>query len=116
VPADCIGGGFGNKVGIYPGYVCSIVTGRPVTWMEDRSENLMTTSFARDYHMSGEIAATHDGRILAVRVKTLADNNAFNSTAQRGQHGVRRRRARRPRPQVLEGENVLPVGPRPAVQ
>jgi carbon-monoxide dehydrogenase large subunit len=81
-----IGGGFGNKVGIYPGYVCSIVgsivTGRPVKWMEDRSENLMTTSFARDYHMSGSIAATRDGRILAVRVTTLADHGAFNGTAQ----------------------------------
>ena len=36
-----IGGGFGNKVPIYPGYVCaivgSIVTGKPVKWMEDRS-------------------------------------------------------------------------------
>ncbi|MFS8204065.1 aerobic carbon-monoxide dehydrogenase large subunit [Streptomyces sp. CWNU-52B] len=81
-----IGGGFGNKVGIYPGYVCaivgSIVTGRPVKWMEDRSENLMSTSFARDYHMAGEIAATRDGRILGVRVKVLADHGAFNSTAQ----------------------------------
>ena len=41
-----IGGGFGNKVGIYPGYVLavvgSIVTGKPVKWMEDRSENLMS--------------------------------------------------------------------------
>ena len=50
-----IGGGFGNKVGIYPGYVLavvgSILTGRPVKWVEDRSENLMSTSFARDYHM-----------------------------------------------------------------
>ena len=50
-----IGGGFGNKVGIYPGYVCavvgSIVTGKPVKWVEDRSENLMSTSFARDYIM-----------------------------------------------------------------
>ena len=50
-----IGGGFGNKVGIYPGYVLavvgSIVTGKPVKWVEDRSENLMSTSFARDYHM-----------------------------------------------------------------
>jgi aerobic carbon-monoxide dehydrogenase large subunit len=47
-----IGGGFGNKVGIYPGYVCSIVgsivTGAPVKWVEDRSENLMATSFARE--------------------------------------------------------------------
>src|SRR3954465_12910311 len=44
-----MGGGFGNKVPIYPGYVCSIVasivTGKPVKWMEDRSENLMSTGF-----------------------------------------------------------------------
>jgi len=81
-----IGGGFGNKVGIYPGYVCaivgSIVTGKPVKWVEDRSENLMSTSFARDYHMHGEIAATRDGRILAVRTTVLADHGAFNATAQ----------------------------------
>jgi carbon-monoxide dehydrogenase large subunit len=81
-----IGGGFGNKVGIYPGYVCAVVgsmlTGRPVKWMEDRSENLMSTSFARDYHMRGEVAATRDGRILGVRVHVLADHGAFNSTAQ----------------------------------
>lgn len=81
-----IGGGFGNKVGIYPGYVLSvvgsIVTGKPVKWMEDRSENLMSTSFARDYHMTGEIASTHDGKILGLRVQVLADHGAFNNTAQ----------------------------------
>ncbi|HET9072157.1 MAG TPA: aerobic carbon-monoxide dehydrogenase large subunit [Acidimicrobiales bacterium] len=81
-----IGGGFGNKVGIYPGYVCaivgSIVTGAPVKWVEDRSENLMSTSFARDYHMKGSIAATRDGRILGLRVDVLADHGAFNGVAQ----------------------------------
>ena len=81
-----IGGGFGNKVGIYPGYVLavvgSIVTGKPVKWVEDRSENLMSTSFARDYHMHGEIAATRDGKILGLRVNVLADHGAFNNTAQ----------------------------------
>ena len=81
-----IGGGFGNKVPIYPGYVCAIVasmlTGRPVKWVEDRSENLMSTSFARDYHMRGEIAATRDGQILAVRARVLADHGAFNGSAQ----------------------------------
>ncbi|TFC12230.1 carbon-monoxide dehydrogenase large subunit [Cryobacterium algoritolerans] len=81
-----IGGGFGNKVGIYPGYILavvgSIVTGRPVKWVEDRSENLMSTSFARDYIMQGEIAATKDGKILAVRTNVLADHGAFNATAQ----------------------------------
>ena len=45
-----LGGGFGNKVPIYPGYICAVVgsiaCGRPVKWVEDRSENLMSTSFA----------------------------------------------------------------------
>jgi carbon-monoxide dehydrogenase large subunit len=81
-----IGGGFGNKVGIYPGYVCSVVgsilTGAPVKWVEDRSENLMSTSFARDYHMHGEIAATRQGKILGLRVNVLADHGAFNGVAQ----------------------------------
>ena len=80
-----IGGGFGNKVPIYPGYVCAIVgsllTGKPVKWMEDRTENLVSTGFARDYVMRGEIAATRDGRILAMRTNVLADHGAFNGTA-----------------------------------
>jgi aerobic carbon-monoxide dehydrogenase large subunit len=81
-----IGGGFGGKVGIYPGYVMaivgSIVAGKPVKWVEDRSEHLMSTAFARDYHMRGEIAATKDGKILGVRVHVIADHGAFNATAQ----------------------------------
>jgi carbon-monoxide dehydrogenase large subunit len=81
-----LGGGFGAKVPVYPGYLCAIVgsmvTGRPVKWMEDRSENLMSTTFARDYHMHGEIAATADGKILGLRARVLADHGAFNATAQ----------------------------------
>ena len=83
-----IGGGFGNKVPIYPGYVCaavaSLILNRPVKWMESRSENLMSTSFARDYHMVGEIAATRDGEILGVRSEIIADHGAFNAHAQPG--------------------------------
>ena len=81
-----VGGGFGNKVPVYPGYVCAIIaaidTGRPVKWIEDRSENLMSTAFARDYAMRGAIAATGEGKILAVRVDVVADHGAFNATAQ----------------------------------
>jgi carbon-monoxide dehydrogenase large subunit len=81
-----VGGGFGNKVPIYPGYLCAIVgamvTGRPVKWMEDRSENLMSTGFARDYVMRGRIAATREGRLLAVGVDVIADHGAFNAAAQ----------------------------------
>ncbi|MGZ4350183.1 MAG: aerobic carbon-monoxide dehydrogenase large subunit [Solirubrobacteraceae bacterium] len=81
-----VGGGFGNKVPVYPGYVCAAVaamnSGRPVKWVEDRSENLMSTGFSRDYTMRGAIAADRDGRIRAVRVDVLADHGAFNATAQ----------------------------------
>src|SRR5579864_5461787 len=70
-----IGGGFGNKVPIYPGYVCAVVAsltvGAPVKWIETRSENLQSTGFARDYHMTAELAADKDGRMRAMRVKTL---------------------------------------------
>jgi len=81
-----VGGGFGNKVPVYPGYVCAMAAtmllGRPVKWVEDRSENLMSTGFARDYAMHGRIAATREGKILAVSVDVIADHGAFNATAQ----------------------------------
>jgi len=81
-----IGGGFGNKVPIYPGYVCAVVASltlkRPVKWIETRSENLQSTGFARDYHMTAEIAADDAGKVTALRVKTLADHGAFNAAAQ----------------------------------
>jgi carbon-monoxide dehydrogenase large subunit len=78
-----IGGGFGNKVPVYPGYVvaivASIVTGVPVKWIESRMDNIGTTGFARDYHCVGELAADKDGRIKALRFSALADHGAFNS-------------------------------------
>jgi len=81
-----IGGGFGNKVPIYPGYVvataASLLIGKPVKWVEDRSENLISTGFARDYYMSGELALRNDGRMLGLRVKMLSDNGAFYADAQ----------------------------------
>ena len=80
-----IGGGFGNKVGVYPGYVCSIVasivTGKPVKWVEDRMENLAATAFARDYWMQGKIAATKEGKITGLWCHTTADHGAFDACA-----------------------------------
>src|SRR5213076_1860328 len=81
-----IGGGFGNKVPIYPGYVCAVVasltTGKPVKWIEDRTENLCSTGFGRDYHIHAEIAADKEGTVKALRVHTLADHGAFDAAAQ----------------------------------
>jgi carbon-monoxide dehydrogenase large subunit len=80
-----IGGGFGNKVGVYPGYVCSIVasivTGKPVKWIEDRMDNLMATAFARDYWMQGKIAATKEGKITGLWCHVTADHGAFDACA-----------------------------------
>jgi len=81
-----IGGGFGNKVPIYPGYVCAVVasitTGKPVKWIEDRTENLSSTGFGRDYHIKAKIAADKDGIVKALQVYTLADHGAFDAAAQ----------------------------------
>src|SRR5260370_22640906 len=81
-----VGGGFGNKVPIYPGYVCAVVasitTGKPVKWIEDRTENLSSTGFGRDYHIKAEVAADKDGNVKALRVYTLADHGAFDAAAQ----------------------------------
>ncbi|HIL87124.1 MAG TPA: carbon monoxide dehydrogenase, partial [Deltaproteobacteria bacterium] len=80
-----IGGGFGGKVPIYPGYVIAIAAtvliGKPVKWIEDRSENLQADSFARDYHMNVEVAATKDGKMQGLRIKTLADYGYTDAAA-----------------------------------
>ena len=80
-----IGGGFGGKVPVYPGYVIAIavsfLTGVPIKWVEDRSENLQADSFARDYHIKAEIASTKEGKIQATRFKVLADHGYTDASA-----------------------------------
>ena len=81
-----LGGGFGNKVPVYPGYVvataASLLLGKPVKWIEERYENLISTGFARDFHMHGEMALSKDGAMKGLRVSLLADEGAFHSDAQ----------------------------------
>ena len=80
-----IGGGFGGKVPVYPGYVLAIaasfLTGHPVKWVEDRMDNLIADSFARDYHISAEVAARQDGTMEALRIKTVADHGYTDAAA-----------------------------------
>jgi carbon-monoxide dehydrogenase large subunit len=80
-----LGGGFGNKVPIYPGYVvataASLLLGRPVKWVEDRTGNLISTGFARDYHMRGELAVK-GGKMTGLRATLLSDQGAFYADAQ----------------------------------
>ena len=82
-----LGGGFGNKVPIYPGYVvataASLLIGRPVKWIEDRTDNLISTGFARDYYMDGVACAIDEnGKFIGLRVNLLSDNGAFFADAQ----------------------------------
>ncbi|MEA2623350.1 MAG: aerobic carbon-monoxide dehydrogenase large subunit [Chloroflexota bacterium] len=80
-----IGGGFGGKVPVYPGYVLAVVasltTGKPVKWIEDRSENLQADSFARDYHIHAEMGATKAGKITSLKVTTIADHGYTDAAA-----------------------------------
>ena len=85
VIAPDIGGGFGNKVGAYPGYICSIARfdrHRPAGEMDRGSRrNFSTTAFARDFYMETEIAATRDGKVTGLRCYTIADHGAFDACA-----------------------------------
>jgi carbon-monoxide dehydrogenase large subunit len=81
-----IGGGFGNKVPIYSGYViailASILTEKPVKWIEDKTGNLVSTGFGRDVYLKGEMALRKDGKILGIRMNTISDHGAFFADAQ----------------------------------
>ena len=83
--APDIGGGFGGKVPVYPGYViavaASVLTGKPVKWIEDRMENIQADSFARDYHIAAELAGKKDGKVTALRIKTVADHGYTDAAA-----------------------------------
>ncbi|HEX2171553.1 MAG TPA: molybdopterin cofactor-binding domain-containing protein, partial [Dehalococcoidia bacterium] len=82
VLAGDVGGGFGVKSSIYPEeIVCAYLArrlGRPVKWIEDRRENLTTTTHARDQIHEVEIAALRDGTIVGLRDRILCDGGAYS--------------------------------------
>ena len=79
-----VGGGFGSKIFHYPEEViCAWTTrkiGRPVKWTAERSESFMTDAHGRDHHSEAEMAFDANGKMLALRVKTLANLGAYLST------------------------------------
>nr|WP_256204926.1 xanthine dehydrogenase family protein molybdopterin-binding subunit [Aeropyrum camini] len=88
VIAPDVGGGFGSKIPVYPGEVIvsrlAMDLGVPVKWVETRRENFLGTIHGRDHVEYVEAAATRDGRLLGIRVKTLANMGAYLSTAAPG--------------------------------
>jgi carbon-monoxide dehydrogenase large subunit len=79
-----VGGGFGARGEFYPEDFlipfAAKFTGRPVKWVEDRRENLMALSHARDAECDLEIACARDGTILALRGHAHADIGAYVRT------------------------------------
>src|SRR5271166_4262953 len=77
-----VGGGFGGKGHVYPEDL--LVTflarklGRPVRWIEGRSEHLMSATHSRDQLHDVEVGFDDDGRILALRDDYLVDCGAWN--------------------------------------
>jgi carbon-monoxide dehydrogenase large subunit len=76
-----MGGGFGPKCVLYPEDVAvaaaSIVLGRPVTWVSDRTEDLLCTVHGREQRHRIRAAADADGRVLAVSAEIHASNGAY---------------------------------------
>ncbi|HEX9036831.1 MAG TPA: xanthine dehydrogenase family protein molybdopterin-binding subunit [Ktedonobacterales bacterium] len=76
-----VGGGFGTKVDflgeeLVAAYL-AMRYGRPVKWIEDRSENLRAQMHGRGQVNHVEAAYTADGRVLGLRLRTVADLGAF---------------------------------------
>jgi carbon-monoxide dehydrogenase large subunit len=88
VIAPEVGGGFGSKIpqiqGDFITVFCSMKLGRPVKWIESRSENYQSTTHGRDHVQEVELAATKDGRILGLRCTVWAGMGAYLSTAAPG--------------------------------
>lgn len=83
-----IGGGFGAKIFLYPEY-CLVVAlskkvGRPVKWMETRTENYASTTHGRDHITDIEVGAKRDGTITSLKVNTYANLGGTLSTIAPG--------------------------------
>ncbi|MEO7133721.1 MAG: xanthine dehydrogenase family protein molybdopterin-binding subunit [Vicinamibacterales bacterium] len=77
-----VGGGFGAKINIYAEeYVCSVVSkklGKPIKWIEDRSEAFVATTHGRDILGYIDVAARKDGKVLGLKMRLIADIGAYN--------------------------------------
>ncbi len=80
-----VGGGFGMKTGPYPEDIVVAYAAqqlkRPVRWQADRSEDFLSASPGRDVTSHAELALDADGRVLALRVKSLCNVGAYATGA-----------------------------------
>ncbi len=82
VVAPDLGGGFGTKASGYPEDVlvplAAMKLGRPVKWVEDRREHMMSAAHARHQTHEIALAASRDGTILGVRDRIWLDLGAYS--------------------------------------
>ncbi|MFA7430645.1 MAG: xanthine dehydrogenase family protein molybdopterin-binding subunit [Rhodospirillaceae bacterium] len=83
VIAPDVGGGFGMRLFLFPEHVLVLYAarkiGRPVKWIGDRAESFLADTHGRDHISHAEAAVDADGRILGLRVETLANLGAYVS-------------------------------------
>jgi carbon-monoxide dehydrogenase large subunit len=76
-----VGGSFGVKNRLYPEDLVvswlALTLGRPVGWIEDRMEHFVSTQHEREQVHEVTLAATRDGRLLALRDEFYVDNGAY---------------------------------------
>ena len=79
--APDVGGGFGAKLQIYPEYLVvaksAHLLGRPIRWLESRSESMLGLTHGRAQIQRVELGARRDGTIVGLRLDLLADMGAY---------------------------------------
>jgi carbon-monoxide dehydrogenase large subunit len=84
VVCDNMGGGFGMKGGCYPEYGLSLwaseVVGRPVRWIAERSEGMLSDEQARGSIVDTELGLDETGKFLALRTRWISSIGAYYSS------------------------------------
>ncbi len=81
VAAPAVGGGFGSKAGTYIEFLITaklaLVTGQPLKWTEQRSENMVSMAQGRDQRLAARMGVTDDGRITGLDIDVVAGCGAY---------------------------------------
>ena len=84
VIAPDVGGGFGSKIFIYAEETVCVwaakKVGRPVKWAADRTEAFLSDAHGRDHVTHAELAVDDKGKMIGLRVHTIANLGAYLST------------------------------------
>jgi carbon-monoxide dehydrogenase large subunit len=88
VIAPAVGGGFGSKLDVYAEELLCVALARkhrvPVRWNEERGEGTVATIHGRGQIQHVELAADADGKLVAVRIRLLADMGGYQQLITAG--------------------------------